>query len=93
MVVETKAKSLPVGFLDPAVMSLSTMSSDKSYVVEYVAKAFRHYAKKDCIMFAHHLDGHWILVAVIPRWSKVLYFDSIRSRASGHSLLKEVIDE
>jgi hypothetical protein len=47
MIIETKAKALPVGFLDSELMSLSTIQSDKSYVVDYVIKAFHHFAKKD----------------------------------------------
>jgi Ulp1 family protease len=93
MIVETKAKALPVGFLDRELMSLSTIQSDKSYVVDYVTKAFRHFAKKEIIMFAHNPGDHWILVVIIPKWSKVLYFDSLRSKPHDHTLLKEVIDE
>lgn len=93
MVVESKAKCLPAGFLDAEMMPLSTMESYKSYVVEYLTKAFHHVAKKDCIMFAHNVGAHWISLVIIPKWRKVLYFNSIRSRASDHTLLKEVINE
>jgi hypothetical protein len=82
-----------MGFLDPELMSLSTIQSDKSYRVNYVIKAFRHFAKKELIMFAHNPGDHWILVVIIPKWSKVLCFDSLRSKPRDHSLLKEVIDE
>jgi hypothetical protein len=58
MIVETKAKSMPVGFLDPELMSLATISSDRSYVAGYVTKALQKYAKKKPIMFAHNTNGH-----------------------------------
>jgi hypothetical protein len=58
MIVETKAKALPAGFLDRELMSLSTIQSNKSYVVDYVTKAFRHFAKKEIIMFAHNPRDH-----------------------------------
>ncbi|CAL4993902.1 unnamed protein product [Urochloa decumbens] len=93
MIVEAKAKALPMGFLDPEVLSLSTMSSDKSYVVDYLTKALKHFEKKNCIIFSHNTNGHRMLVVVVPRWGKVLYFDSIRSQLREHTLLIEVINE
>ena len=44
-------------------------------------------------MFAHNTGGHWILVVIIPKWNKALYFDSQRSNARDYSVLKEVINE
>ena len=49
---------MPVGFLDPELMSLSNITSDKSYVVDYLGRALNHYAKKEIIMFPHNPDGH-----------------------------------
>ena len=48
---------MPVGFLDPELMSLSNITSDKSYVVDYLGKAVNHYAKKEIIMFPHNPRG------------------------------------
>lgn len=93
MIMETKAKSVPVGFLDPQMMSLSTMNQDRSYVVDYVTKALQKCARKRLIMFAHNTVGHWILVVIIPKWRKALYFDSQRSKARDHSVLKQALDE
>jgi len=45
---------MPVGFLDPELMSLSNITSDKSYVVDYLGRALNHYAKKEIIMFPHN---------------------------------------
>ena len=56
--METKAKSVPVGFLDPQMMSLSTMNQDRSYVVYYVTKVLQKCARKRLIMFAHNIVGH-----------------------------------
>ncbi|CAL4933211.1 unnamed protein product [Urochloa decumbens] len=93
MIFEAKAKIVPVGFLDPELMSLSTITSDRSYVVNYVAKALQKYVKQKLIMFAHNTIGHWVLVVVIPKWKKVLYFDSLRTQARDHKQLKEVLNE
>lgn len=38
--METKEKDLFVGFLDRELMTLSSMTVDKSYVVDYIKKAF-----------------------------------------------------
>ena len=93
MIMKTKAKSMPVGFLDPQMMSLSTMNQDRFYVVDYVTKALQKCARKRLIMFAHNTVGHWILVVIIPKWKKALYFDSLRPKAHEHSVLKEVLNE
>ena len=66
MILETKAHALPVGFLDPETMSLSTITCDKSYVVDYLTKALKQLVKKYCIMFAHNIGDKWILVVLIP---------------------------
>ena len=56
--METKAKSVPVGFLDLETMSMSTMNEDRSYVVDYMTKAMQKMARKKLIMFAHNTVGH-----------------------------------
>jgi Ulp1 family protease len=60
--------------------------------VGYVTRALQKYAKKKIVMFVHNPIGHWILVVIIPKWKKVLYFDSLRSTRD-HSVLKEVLSE
>ena len=58
-----------------------------------LGKALHKFARKKLIMFAHNTCGHWILVVIIPKWNKVLYFDSERSKVRDYSVLKEVINE
>ena len=91
--METREKSVPVGFLDPELMSMSTIDQERSYVVEYLRKALHKFARKKLIMFAHNTGGHWILVVIIPKWNKALYFDSERYKAHNYSVLKEIINE
>ena len=91
--METKAKSVPVGFLDPQMMSLSTINQDRSYVVDYVTKALQKCARKRLIMFTHNIVGHWILVVIIPMLRKALYIDSERSNVHDHNMLKEALNE
>uniref|UniRef100_J3NCM6 Ubiquitin-like protease family profile domain-containing protein n=1 Tax=Oryza brachyantha TaxID=4533 RepID=J3NCM6_ORYBR len=92
MLMETKEKGLPIGFLDLEVMKLSTIRADMSYMVDYVRKAFQSFVK-EFIMFVHNPGDHWLLVVLIPKWGKVLYFDSQRTRPRDHTLLKDVLDE
>ncbi|TVU00599.1 hypothetical protein EJB05_53962, partial [Eragrostis curvula] len=93
MVKKTREMDLPVGFLDPELMTLSTICVDKSYVVDYVRRVIGKCAKKKCIMFAHNPGEHWVVVAIVPKWNKVFYLDSMRSSARDHSQLKDVLDE
>ena len=58
-----------------------------------LGKALHKFARKKLIMFAHNTCGHWILVIIIPKWNKTLYFDSQMSKARDYSVLNEVINE
>lgn len=93
MITEAKEKALPVGFLDPQLLSVTAMEFDRSSMVDYVTRGLRIFAKKEYIMFGHNTGGHWILVVIIPKWDKALYLDSDRNRGRDHSLLKGVLDE
>jgi hypothetical protein len=97
LVVEAKAKDIPVGFLDPQLMSLDSIKLDRAAVLKYVQKAFTKYTKKEYIMFAYNsgglAGGHWIVVIVIQKWNKVIYLDSNKSGNHDFSMLKLLIDE
>ena len=93
MMTEAKEKALPVGFLDPQMLSATTIEFDRSSVVDYLRKGLRVFAKKEYIMFGHNTGGHWILVVIIPKWDKALYLDSDRNRGRDYGMLKGVIDE
>ena len=93
MVVETKKKTAPMGYLDPALMSLTMLESSQSFMVDYLANGFQHYAKNKMVMFAHNHAGHWIYVVIILKYNKILYFDSLRSQKFDHASLKNVINE
>jgi len=58
MIKEKKAKSVPVGFLDPQMMSLSTMNQDRSYVVDYVTKDLQWLGRNlSCFLIAQLATG------------------------------------
>ena len=97
LVVEAKAKDIHVGFLDPQVMSLDSITFDRDKVLQYVQKAFTKYTKNDYIMFAYNFGGlagdHWIVVVIIQKWNKVIYLDSNRSENHDFSVRELLIDE
>jgi amino-acid N-acetyltransferase len=93
LVVEAKAKDIPVGFLDPQLMSLDNIKYDRVAVLRYVQKAFTKYTSKEYIMFAYNSANRWIVVIVIQKWDKVIYLDSNRSGNHDFSMLKLLIDE
>ena len=93
LVVEAKAKDIHVGFLDPQVMSLDSITFDRDKVLQYVQKAFTKYTKNDYIMFAYNSGGHLVVVIVIQKWNKVIYLDSNRSENHDFSMLKLLINE
>ena len=56
--METREKSVPVGFLDPELMSMSTMDQDRSYVVEYLGKALHKFARKKTYNVCTYTSDH-----------------------------------
>jgi amino-acid N-acetyltransferase len=84
---------VPVGLIDPDLLSVKTMNTDRRYSVGYLEYCLRKYAKKNYVMFAHNCGGHWIAVIIVPKWQKVMYLDSNRGRKSDFSPLKYVTDK
>ena len=82
MVQKVMEDGLPVGIMEPQVFLKSNIRCNESAVVDYVKSVFNRYAKErdSLIMFAHNTGDHWLLVVVIPKWNKVVYLDSDRSK-------------
>jgi len=87
------AKDVLVGILDPDLVSIKTMNTDRGYSVDYLEYCLRKYAKKKFVMFAHNCGGHWIAVIIAQMWQKVIYLDSNRRKKSDFTPIKYVIDE
>lgn len=58
MIVEAKAKSMPVAILDLELMTLTNINSNRSFVVDLVTRALEKNARKKLMMFAHNTIGH-----------------------------------
>ena len=71
---------MPIGIIDPDLVSIKTMNTDISYSVGYLDYFLRKYAKKNFVMFVHNCGGHWIAVIIVRKWQKVIYLDSNRSK-------------
>ena len=68
LIVEVRAKDVPVGIMDPDPMSIKIMNTDRGYSVDYLEYCLRKYAKKKFVMFAHNCGGHWIAVIIARMW-------------------------
>ena len=84
---------MPVSIIDPDLVSIKTMNTDRGYSMDYLEYCLKKYAKKKFVMFAHNCGGHWIAVIIVRKWQKVIYLDSNRGRKSDLSPIKSVIDE
>ncbi|KAL6654028.1 hypothetical protein ACP70R_007493 [Stipagrostis hirtigluma subsp. patula] len=96
MILETKKKSQPVGFLDPQVLSLSSIEDQRDYAKSYVARQLSHYAaSKECeyVMVPYNDAEHWILVLICLKRNLVLYLDSAISENRDFSILTGLLDE
>ena len=82
-----------VGIIDPDLVSIMTINTDRGYSVDYLQYCLRKYVKKKFVMFAHNCGGHWIAVIIARMWQKVIYLDSSRGKKSDLTPIKYVIDE
>jgi len=60
MVQKIKQQSLPVGILDPLMMSVAVMKYSREEAVDYLARAISRFARREYIMFAHNPGNHCI---------------------------------
>ena len=58
LIVEARAKDVPVGIIDPDPVSIKTINTDRRYSVGYLEYCLRKYAKKNLVMFAHNCGRH-----------------------------------
>ncbi|KAJ1273962.1 hypothetical protein BS78_05G026300 [Paspalum vaginatum] len=93
MVQKINKQQIPVAILDPEMMSIVVMETEKKASVDYLAKALAWYSRKEYITFFHDNGNHWVLVVIIPKWNKVLYLDSLISQLHDFNLLKGVINK
>ncbi|KAG2561153.1 hypothetical protein PVAP13_8KG111607 [Panicum virgatum] len=54
LVQKIQQQSLPVGILDPLMMSVAVMKYSREEAADYLARAISRFARREYIMFAHN---------------------------------------
>lgn len=62
----TKGKELKVhvGILNPKAPTLKSIEEDRQYCVDYLRSCLAKHVNQKFMMFAHHCDGHWVVVII-----------------------------
>ena len=70
LIIEARAKDVPVGIIDLDLVLIKTINTDRGYSVDYLEYCLKKYAKKKFEMFVHNCGVHWIAFIVIPKWGR-----------------------
>ena len=68
LIIEARAKDVPVGIIDLDLVLIKTINTDRGYSVDYLEYCLWKYAKKEFVMFAHKCGGHCIAVIIARMW-------------------------
>jgi hypothetical protein len=75
-----------LAYLDPQMMMMTVIQTEKAEVVKYLVRAMRYYKdKKDMLIVSYNTGSHWVLLTISMRHNQVWYYDSNRptDRATG----------
>ncbi|PVH64317.1 hypothetical protein PAHAL_2G236100 [Panicum hallii] len=88
------------GYIDPQMMTVTFMNSDRDSLVRYMVKCMGVHADKEHIVVPYNLGDHWVTLIINVRSKQVFYLDSsIPSDESGapqirdYSLVISILDE
>jgi hypothetical protein len=74
-----KGKDSPA-YLDPQMMMMTIIQTEKAEVVKYLVQAMHYYKdKKDMLIIPYNTGSHWVLLTISMRHNQVWYCDSNRT--------------
>jgi hypothetical protein len=73
-----KRKDSPT-YLDPQMMTMIVIQTEKAEVVKYLVRAICYYKdKKEMLIIPNNTGSHWVLLTISMRHNQVWYCDSNR---------------
>jgi hypothetical protein len=73
-----KGKNSPT-YLDPQMMTMSVIQTEKAEVVKYLVRTMHYYKdKKEMLIIPYNTGSHWVLLTISMRHNQVWYCDSNR---------------
>jgi hypothetical protein len=73
-----KGKDSPA-YLDPQMMTMTVIQTEKTKVVKYLVWAMLYYKdKKEMLIVSYNTSIHWVLLIISMRHNQVWYCDSNR---------------
>jgi hypothetical protein len=66
-------------YLDPQMMMMTVIQTEKAEVVKYLVRAMRYYKdKKEMLIVSYNMGSQWVLPTISMRHNQVWYCDSNR---------------
>jgi hypothetical protein len=66
-------------YLDPQMMMMTVIQTEKAEVVKYLVRAMRYYKdKKEMLIVPYNMGSQWVLPTISVRHNQVWYCDSNR---------------
>jgi hypothetical protein len=68
-----------LAYLDPQMMTMTVIQTEKAEIMKYLVRAMRYYKdKKEMLIVSYNTGSHWVLLTILMRHNQVWYCDSNR---------------